>query len=218
VSTLSILLLRHGVTDSNIGGVLQGHMPTSLNAAGHLQAARLAARLAGFTPRIEVLIASDLARARETAAPVARSLGLDVTVDSTWRERSFGPFEGKSVGETDIWRAATGALELPGAEPADAFHDRVASALNGLVERHASCACVAVVTHGGPIRAVINLLRAGRLLLAADQAAPDLVPIENCSIMRLHVSVGAHQAREWRVVSVNDVVHLHSRTPAAIAR
>jgi probable phosphoglycerate mutase len=189
-------------------------MPTALNAVGRWQAARLAERLERFTPRIEALLSSDLPRATETAAPIAGALGLEVHVDSSWRERSFGPFEGKRVGEADLWRTATGSIDVPGVESADAFHARIARAITSVVGRFPGQTCVAVVTHGGPIRAVINLLRAGRLPLAADQTAPDLVPIENCSIMHLLVSPPSGDA-VWRVRCVNGTEHLRGGAPPA---
>src|SRR5688572_10288817 len=85
-----VLLLRHGQTDANAGGVLQGWRPTPLNAAGHAQAWRLAQRLATFTPPVRRLVSSDLVRARQMAEAIAATLGLDPTFDSAWRERGLG--------------------------------------------------------------------------------------------------------------------------------
>src|SRR2546423_13431725 len=71
-----LLLLRHGQTDANATGVLQGHQPNALNELGRQQAQRLAARVARHHPRITALISSDLRRAAhgDMAPPGAESV------------------------------------------------------------------------------------------------------------------------------------------------
>jgi broad specificity phosphatase PhoE len=206
-SDLHVLLLRHGQTDSNAGGVLQGHLPIPLNGLGHRQAGQLARRLAGYVPRVERLLTSDLRRATETAAPIERALGLTADRDEAWRERAFGSYEGRTVGDTEIWRAATGTLDPPGAEPIDQMSIRVEDALQSLVARADSATCIAVVTHGGVMRTALSLLADHHLPLAPGHAAVVVGPILNASI--LHLAVGrTDPIGVWRVVSVNDVEHL----------
>src|SRR5688500_14094512 len=113
---MTILLLRHGQTDSNASGIVQGHLPVPLNELGHRQATALAARLRVATPRIGRLISSDLPRAAQTAEPIAAGLGLPIEFDARWRERLLGEFQGKSVGERRTWTLATGEETPPGAE------------------------------------------------------------------------------------------------------
>src|SRR5687767_15143032 len=116
-----VLLLRHGQTDSNAGGILQGHLPTPLNTVGLRQAKRLADRMKRHVPTVTALVSSDLPRAAQTAAPIAAACGLPVFFDPAWRERGFGEFEGRHVGERDTWRAAHGDTDPPGAESRPAF-------------------------------------------------------------------------------------------------
>src|SRR5206468_4407724 len=127
--TLRILLLRHGQTDANASGVLQGHQPTPLNRLGVRQAALLAERLASYRPPIDVLVSSDLPRATQTAGSIAAACGLKVIVDRAWRERGFGLLEGKPVGDREMWRAASGEMDPPGAELTADLHERVRVAL-----------------------------------------------------------------------------------------
>ena len=97
MNSLSIIFVRHGETDWNVSGTLQGQRDIELNGTGRVQAARLAARLASSTS-VDVIVTSDLARARETAAAVAAALpaGLPPLVcDAVWRERALGEFEGQ---------------------------------------------------------------------------------------------------------------------------
>jgi 2,3-bisphosphoglycerate-dependent phosphoglycerate mutase len=210
MSLLHLFLLRHGQTDANAGGVLQGHQPTSLNAIGHEQAARLAARMVTVRPPIEVLVTSDLVRALQTAQPIARALGLEMVVDPAWRERGFGELEGQTLGTLEIWRTASGTIDPPGGESSAAFRQRVRQALASIVERWPTRESVAVVTHGGVIRAVLQLLGSGLRAVADGREPPVVDPIANASI--LHVTVD--DLGVWSTVSVNEAAHLQGLTTA----
>lgn len=206
---MHILLIRHGQTDSNAGGVLQGHLPTPLNDLGRRQAERLARRLASFDPAIEALVTSDLRRAVQTTAPIEHQLGLAADHDPAWRERGFGTYEGRTVGDTEVWRVATGTVDPPGAESIPALQARVAQALVTLVQHHGHRRCIAVVTHGGVMRTVLQLLAEGRLPVVDDHPRPEVGPILNGSILRLAATVdGMGGDCRWQVVGVNDVQHL----------
>ena len=205
---MNILLVRHGQTDENALGILQGHRDTRLNAIGVAQAAALAERLATFEPRIEALVTSDLSRAAETARAIAVAIGATPAADEAWRERAFGAFEGRTLSEADVWRAAAGTSDLPGAELAGVFRARVKRALLAIPERFSGCHTVAVATHGGPMRAVLMLLSEGELRLADNECPPDVVPIANASIMHLVAESGPDRTVRWRLRGVNDVEHL----------
>ncbi|MCC7010864.1 MAG: histidine phosphatase family protein [Acidobacteria bacterium] len=202
-----IVLIRHGQTDSNAAGVLQGHLPTTLNAVGRHQAARLADRLRTFVPPIEHLISSDLRRALETAAPIAAALGLVAELSAAWRERGFGSLEGQTLGELDIWRAAAGGGDPPGGERRTEFERRVSAALSDVADAHRERRAVAVVTHGGPIRLLLDLMAAGRVPLAAGVSLPAVAGIANSSLLRVVPERSAGRLA-WRVLAVNDVAHL----------
>jgi broad specificity phosphatase PhoE len=199
---LTLLLLRHGQTDSNAAGVVQGHLPVALNEFGHRQAALLAARLKTATPRIGRLISSDLPRAAQTAQPIARALELPIEFDAAWRERLLGVFQGKPVGERRLWTLASGEETPPGAESAGEFEARVRTALERL-EAPVDGVPIAVVTHGGPVRVVLKMLNEGRLPSDGDRPPPPPL-IENCSILQLHRTTRG----TWRIACVNDASHL----------
>lgn len=200
-----ILLLRHGLTDANSEGVIQGHRPTPLNALGMEQARRLAGRLGRYVPAIERLISSDLPRAVQTAEPIAAACGLPIAFDPMWRERCFGELEGKTAAQTEIWRAAAGEIDPPGAESAGQFVGRIQGALMKVAGDRGEGQAVAVVTHGGPCRAVLRMLIDGRLPLAAGSQPPELTMIANCSIMHL---IYAPAAGRWQIACLNEVGHL----------
>jgi broad specificity phosphatase PhoE len=161
-----------------------------------------------------VLVSSDLVRATETADAIAGALGLAYHQKVEWRERSFGPFEGRTIGEADVWRAATGHWDLPGAEPTVAFQSRVQAALAGLVATFPAASCVGVVTHGAVLRNTLQLLADGRLVLCEGEPVPASVPIANCAIMHLEARLTGEGTPTWRVRVVNDVEHLAGGTVA----
>ena len=91
---MHLLLVRHGETDWNAAGKIQGCTDTPLNARGRAQALALAGRLRGERP--QRLYTSPLRRARETAAIVGAELALEPETVEALREISFGEWEGCS--------------------------------------------------------------------------------------------------------------------------
>ena len=205
--TTNILLLRHGQTEANLAGVLQGHQPTSLNLAGVRQATLLANRLAGYRPAVDVLISSDLPRAVQTAGPIAAACGLRPVLSPAWRERTFGLLEGKPIGDRELWRAAGGEVDPPGAEPTIDMQNRIQTAMHDLLTKYPKANLIAVVTHGGPIRSVLRMLASGKMRLARGQTLANVPLIHNCSI--LHLSTRHYRdGVRWRISCVNDISHL----------
>ena len=152
---LDLVLVRHGETDWNRELRFQGQVDPPLNAAGLEQARRLAARLAD-EPLPEGLISSDLARAMQTADPVARRRGLSLRTETGLREQAFGVIDGLSVPEIQArypeiwprWKAFEPDFAPPGGESLRQFHDRVVLSLEDLRRRHAG-QTLWIVTHGG---------------------------------------------------------------------
>jgi probable phosphoglycerate mutase len=93
----SFYFLRHGQTDWNVAGRFQGHTDIPLNETGVAQAHDAAERLARC--RIDVVVASQLIRARKTAEIVAERIGKPLQFDDELMERHFGRFEGLVVNE-----------------------------------------------------------------------------------------------------------------------
>jgi broad specificity phosphatase PhoE len=150
-----LLLLRHGLTTWNAAGRWQGWADAPLTDTGREQARRAAAALAG--EGFEVIVASDLGRARETAEIMAALLGgLPVAIEEGLRERDVGQWSGLTSAEIDArwpgqlgdWRA--GQLDvIPGGE--GDIGERVVAAVGSLVVSHPGRTLLAV-THGGVIR------------------------------------------------------------------
>jgi probable phosphoglycerate mutase len=181
-----ILLARHGETDWNALGRMQGHTDIPLNEAGRAQARALAASIADA--RIAAVVTSDLLRARETAEIVAAALGLGAPViEPGLRERRFGVFEGLTRDEIaarhpeawQAWQARTGAP--PGAEPRAQAIARMAEALTRLAA--AEGGPTLVVSHGGVMR-----------LWLWDILGEDVPMIANTTVFALE-----HDGRRFRV-------------------
>jgi probable phosphoglycerate mutase len=202
VLPLQLLLLRHGQTDSNARGIVQGHLPVPLNDLGHCQALALARRLRQYVPRIGRLICSDLLRASQSAEPVARALELAIEPDARWRERFMGEFQGQAIEQRRLWSAASGEESPPGAETLEEMESRVLGALQS-IHRSGDGSAIAIMTHGGPIRVILRLLGDGRL--PCDQPwMGDIPQIANCSILNLRQNARG----TWRIACINDTAHL----------
>jgi 2,3-bisphosphoglycerate-dependent phosphoglycerate mutase len=139
----TLLLVRHGETDWNAVGRLQGHTDRPLSDFGRRQAQQLAEELED--EELEAIYSSDLARARETAELVHERLGLPVVLDPDLREKDWGTWEGLTAVERD-------RVEFVG-ESTQQHQERILGALRRIAERHPG-GRVLVVTHGGSMRRV----------------------------------------------------------------
>src|SRR5438105_5702187 len=140
----TLLLVRHGETDWNADGRLQGHTDRPLSDFGRRQARQLADELAG--EELEAIYTSDLSRARETAEIIGDRLGLATVLDPDLREKDWGTWEGLTAVERD-------RVEFVG-ETTEAHQERILRALRRIAERYPGDRRVLVVTHGGSMRRV----------------------------------------------------------------
>ena len=181
----TILLARHGETDWNREGRIQGVADVPLSAAGREQADELAAAL-GARP-IGAVYSSDLRRAVETAEPLAERLGVQVRRTPALRERDFGANEGRIAAEVaaelgkEVGTAWLHPDERhPGGESMREVYERVAAFLDHLL-RDPPSDQIALVTSGGPIRV-------GTAHLAREPVETIVWrAVENCSVTTVEV-------------------------------
>lgn len=198
-----ISFVRHGETDWNVELRMQGHIDLPLNARGEAQA-RAVGRY--FSDESAVaLYSSDLLRARQTAQPIAESLGLTVQLLPALRERHFGRCEGLVFSEILAQYADDAQAMLSrdpdyappgGGESRRQHQQRVLTCIDHLVHVHAGQSIV-VVTHGG----VLDLIY--RRVHGLPPDAPRDYPIANAGINRVSI-LGA----QWHIESWGDVMHL----------
>jgi len=153
-----IALVRHGETEWNRLGKVQGHSDIPLNDAGRAQAAGAGEALRGGD--YGLLVSSPLGRANETAEIIGRAVGLEVsaTYDGL-KERFYGVAEGMTASE---YYASFPDRQATNAETVD---ELTARALDTLREIAASAGGrdVIAVAHGGLIAAVLRHASGGSL-------------------------------------------------------
>jgi probable phosphoglycerate mutase len=199
-----ILAIRHGQTAWNADSRIQGHTDIALDATGEWQAERLA--LALGDEELDVLYSSDLARARQTAAPLAARKKLQVRVDPGLRERGFGEFEGLCFKQVEqrwpeqaaAWRQRDPDFGARGGEVLRDFRERVVAAVTRLALAHRGQS-IALVTHGG----VLDLLYREATRVALD--APRTWQLSNAGINRL-----LSNAEGLFLVGWDDCAHLQA--------
>jgi probable phosphomutase (TIGR03848 family) len=156
----TVLLVRHGTTPTT-GKVLPGRAPgLHLSPVGRAQADRVAAGIAALDPRPVAVYASPLERARETAAPIARALGVRVRTERGLVELDIGDWTGTSIkravrrGDWATVQRWPAGFAFPGGESFAELVARVSDAVTRLVGAHPGETVVAV-SHADPIRALV---------------------------------------------------------------
>lgn len=150
-------IVRHGITDWNIQGIAQGSADVPLNDAGRLQAAAVAERLAGEEPW-DMIVSSDLARAKETAEIISQKLALPISFfDTRLREMNGGEIEGTTEEQrVEKWGADWRQLDL-GMESKEAVAQRGVDFIENISADFAGKR-VLVVSHGGWIGITLRKL------------------------------------------------------------
>lgn len=160
-----LILVRHGETDWNVAGRLQGRRDIPLNAKGRDQAASVGRLLAAEIPDLAArpFFVSPLVRALETARLMREAAGLDpeaLVIDERLAELGFGAWEGATMGELRLKEpgamrardAARWTHRPPGGESYEDVENRLALFFATLVQPPV------VIAHGGVIRAALGLL------------------------------------------------------------
>lgn len=156
---LPFYYLRHGETESNRAQVVAGSRDVDLTPLGRSQALAAAAALAHLP--ITAIYSSPLTRARETAEPIARRLGLPVAIIPGIAERAWGALEGQP--QTARVRGVT----PEGAESAEDFRMRV---LTGMAQIHAEVPLI--VAHSGVFRVLCRTLELTETAAPVTNALP----------------------------------------------
>ncbi len=201
-----VLLVRHGQSQGNADRRFGGHSATPLSERGHTEAEATARAL--LSEGITAIYSSDLLRAIETAAPLAKLTGLEINQTNAFRERSVGQMEGLTFEDAAAQHPDEYAAllrrdfehVLRGGESYRQMLDRASQQLDRAIEHNRS-GTVAVFSHTGTI-----CILALHLMGALD--APHLRPVwiasSNCGITRFAL----HADGFVRVLTVNDTRHL----------
>lgn len=194
-----LIVWRHGHTDWNADGRVQGQADVPLNELGHRQAAEAAQLLLRLWPA--AIVASDLRRAADTAAALAALAGLPVRPDPRLRERYFGAWQGLRMAdvartrpeEHARWRAGADVVG-DGIETLDDLGKRVGDALQDAACLGPPGGTVVVATHGAAARQGV-----GELLGWPLPQLRTLRALQNCH----WVELTHDDARGWQMAAYN---------------
>ena len=149
-----LIFLRHGRTAANEAGLLQGRLNQDLDEHGRQQAIDAASYIVSETGEVDVVIASPLKRAQQTA----QAFGVDVETDERFIELSYGIYEGVPHADvpSEVWQTWRNDYSFvpEGGESLAALDDRVRSACSDLIER-AAHQNVVVVSHVSPMKSAV---------------------------------------------------------------
>ena len=174
-------LVRHGETDWNKIERIQGHSDTHLNQTGVAQAEATANFLKD--KHIDLIVSSDLARAKETAEIIAKATGAEIIFDEALREMYYGSLEGMSIPEVN--EKYGGFLDRPykelGGEVFEEVEERAMKALHNHRKDHEH-KNVVIVSHGALLGLVIKNIR------KIDHAKSSGLKIENAEAIKLEIA------------------------------
>jgi 2,3-bisphosphoglycerate-dependent phosphoglycerate mutase len=202
MSDTVLTLVRHGETEWNAAGRIQGHLDIPLSDTGLTQAVALGRRLGGEA--FDAILSSDLERALQTARPIVRHPEQTILRDARLRERHLGVLQGLTAEEAAMrqpqaWQAfktRNPDVVLEGGETLVEFSRRVTGLIEELPRTHAGSRLL-LVTHGGVLDA------ACRHATGMPVNAPRDFPIYNAS-----VNVLRHRGGVWTIASWGDISHL----------
>jgi len=195
-----LILVRHGESEGNASGVIQGWMDFDLSSTGVRQARATAAHLAAMD--VDRIVTSPLLRAARTAALIAESLSMSPDPMPDLMEYDMGQVSGLTGAQIraqfpEIARAAGSGLRpaYPGEEGREAFHARLRVALDELTAPDGTTIAVA---HGGVISTLCHII------LGVDLHRPGAFHVGNCSL----TEVARDRAGRLVLVRHNDSCHL----------
>lgn len=200
MSVTRLYFVRHGMTEWNDEGKMQGRTDVPLNDRGIVQAKLLARRLQN--KGIKAIYSSPLSRAKKTAEIIASHFKLEVIEAPALQEADFGKWEGLTLEEIkagwgdllELWYE--GQIPAPGGEGLLAMQARVVEFVEKIVKEHKGEE-ILLVAHGGPIRAlvchIIGTIKPFRKIKQANA---------NMNILDFHDEWG------WQIFTVNDTCHL----------
>ncbi|HSK64347.1 MAG TPA: histidine phosphatase family protein [Pyrinomonadaceae bacterium] len=201
-----VFLIRHGQSEGNAERRFGGHTATPLSPRGRRQAHATARALKD--EELTAIYSSDLARAVETAQPLANLIGLPINTTTAFRERSVGVMEGLTFEDAAQQHPEQYAAllrrdfehVLTGGESYRQLLDRAWQKLDEIIaENHGGK--IVVFSHTGTI-----CILALHLMGALD--APELKPVwitsANCGVTRFELVDGGLV----RVMNLNDTRHL----------
>ena len=181
----SIIIVRHGRTEFNAAGRLQGRTDNPLDEVGLAQAEAVATYLAPELLSDTLIVCSPLLRARQTATAIAKGVGASLEIDERWIELDYGAYEGLRQSEvpSNVWREwrSDSNFAAPQGESLNQVQQRVTDACAELAQRLEGRTAV-VVSHVSPIKSAVAWA------LGVDVSVGWKTQLVTASITRLAIS------------------------------
>lgn len=202
-SYCEVYLVRHGQTESNVVGRIQGHSDSSLTDLGKSQISALAHRLKEKRLNFKEIWCSELGRAQSSAEIFSQLLDLRVQIHPGLKEVSFGNVEGSTWEEVrnlhpelqQAWYEHRAEARLPGGESREEVLKRLQTTLEQWREQNPNSRLLAV-THGGVLACLMTWLM---------QIPAGIRP--RCSIDNGALSIIQFKNNSWRIKTWNDSFH-----------
>ncbi len=155
-----VVVVRHGLTDANAAGVLQGHLNSELSTEGISQAEQLAPRIT--EENFDVVYSSDLVRTKHTARIITGGRE-DINFVKELREWHLGELENITYDQArerfpdvmEDFKFDAPDIIIPNGESKKKFYDRIAAFFDGVADRHPGQR-ILLVTHGGVLQAMLK--------------------------------------------------------------
>lgn len=197
-----LCIVRHGETAWNAEHRVQGQLDVPLNAIGLAQA-QAASRVLQ-REKFDVIYSSDLARARQTAAPTANLLSLNILLEKDLRERHYGIFERLTYAEVKTrypedyarFEARDPEYAFQTGESLRDFSARSIAVISRIAAAHAG-RNILVFTHGGVLDKLYRFVTGLPLSAERDFGIP------NAGLNRIELTPAGWQVRSWA-----DIAHL----------
>ncbi|HEY2811343.1 MAG TPA: histidine phosphatase family protein [Rhabdochlamydiaceae bacterium] len=188
----TLYLVRHGQTDWNVQGKLQGHADIPLNKAGRAEAVGLSEKISEID--FDICFSSDLQRAIETARILGATRPLTIKTVPALRERNFGLWEGRLFSE--LLEYEKGGQPFPNIESDGEIQKRIFPLLNEIASSYPG-ATVLIVTHGGVIRSLVAHL------LNIDSSSILSIQMKTMATLQLVASNGQYEIREMTDIQIH---------------
>jgi broad specificity phosphatase PhoE len=185
MASSSIIIVRHGRTEFNATGRLQGRTDNPLDEVGLAQADAVAAYLQPELLSDTLFVCSPLLRARQTATAIVNHVESSFEIDERWIELDYGSYEGLRQAEVpaNVWREwrSDNDFAAPQGESLNQVQQRVAQACDDLAQRLDGRTAV-VVSHVSPIKSAVAWA------LGVDVSVGWKTQLVTASITRISVS------------------------------
>ncbi len=201
---MKIYLIRHGQTDWNIQGRIQGSHDIPLNEVGQRQATKLAE---GMDSRpVSRIFSSTLTRAMETAQKIGSRQNVEIYPMPQLIEVEFGKWEGMTWEEImeaypkeyRLWALNPDEVAPPGGETQEQVIRRCVKAINEALRITGGREDIAIVSHGATIAYLVSYMM-------RDNPEIESIIVENASITTVNYNP---LTEDFMLLEMNDTSHI----------